>query len=326
MYSDQQYMATILKRIKQFNKIVIHRHINPDPDAIGSQVGLGELIQSSFPEKMVKYAGKGTQKLNFLHTFTSVEADDYEGALVIVTDTANIARIDGEYYHRGVELIKIDHHPQDDQYGTIQWINTSASSTSEMIAAFWQMYQDELTLSNRGAQLLYMGIVGDTGRFQYSNTTPNTLRLSASLLAMGFDHTRLLNQLYEMSPEVAQLNGYALSETVVSSEGVGYLVISQKDLEQLRLIDEDTNAIVSTPGVIQGIKCWGVFVEQPDGSYRCRLRSHGPVINRIAKEHDGGGHPLASGANAENLDEVMSIVEKFKHAVIQWELDCKRNP
>lgn len=317
--TEKQLMEQILEKIKQWDNIIIHRHVSPDPDAIGSQVGLGELIKASFPEKTVKYAGDGSESLNFLHTYEPITMSDYEDALVIVTDTANIARIDGEYYKEGADLIKIDHHPKDDSYGSIEWIRTSASSVSEMITDFWQTFKDELTLNNEGARLLYAGIVGDTGRFQYNNTTPQTMRIAADLLSFDFDHTVVLRKLYEMPPAVARLQGYTLEHTKVSPEGVGHLILSQEFLHSLGLEDEHTNAVVSTPGPISGVKCWGIFVEQPDGTYRCRLRSHGPIINTIAREHNGGGHPLASGANAENLEEVQEILNKFRKVAVEWD-------
>lgn len=236
-------MIAILEMIKEWDKIIIHRHMRPDPDAIGSQVGLGELIKTSFPNKTVKYAGSGVDSLNFLHTFDSVVEEDYEEALVIITDTANLPRIDGELYQKGAELIKIDHHPCHDHYGSIEWIDTEASSVSEMITAFWYEHQDELSLSNEGARLLYAGIVGDTGRFKYNNTTPTTMILTAELLKFDFDHSHLLNKLYELTPELAKLKGFALENTTVSDEGVGCLIISQKYLNSIGLKDEHTNAL-----------------------------------------------------------------------------------
>lgn len=317
--TDYTVLTTILNKIKDFDKIIIHRHINPDPDAIGSQVGLAEIISHNFPDKTVLTAGEGVEDLNFLSSFQGVPEEAYQGALVIVTDTANIARIDGqEFYDRGDYLIKIDHHPKDDTYGDIEWVDTHASSCSEMIGEFFLHFKDRLSLSDNAARLLYGGIVGDTGRFQYPATTPKTMRIAAELMEYDFDHSALLNQLYEMKTGVAKLMGYVLDNLQVD-QGVGFIVISQDLLNKLKIKDSQTNAIVGVPSSIQGVECWGIFVEQEEGYYRCRLRSKRPVINTVAKEHDGGGHPLASGANAKDLDEVNEIIQKLKQVTADYQ-------
>lgn len=315
MESKKQLLEAIFEKIKAYDKIIIHRHINPDPDAIGSQVGLAEIIRHNFPNKTVLTAGSGVEDLNFLAAYDGVDESEYDGALVIVTDTANIDRIDDKAnYDRGAEVIKIDHHPKDDSYGVLEWVDTDASSCSEMITEFFLTFKDELQMPDNGARLLYGGIVGDTGRFQYPATTPKTMRIAAELMTYDFDHSELLNQLYEMKPEVAQLQGYVL-ENVTVDQGVGSVIITQDLMNKLGIQDSDTSAIVGVPSAIAGVQCWGIFVEQTDNSFRCRLRSKGPIINGIAKEHGGGGHPLASGANAYSLDEIQTIISKFKEAV-----------
>lgn len=314
----EQLKINILNKIKEYETIIIHRHVNADPDAIGSQVGLAEIIRETYPDKCVLTAGEVVEDLSFLATSTKIEETEYNDALVIVTDTANIPRIDGkDQVFKGKELIKIDHHPLDDSYGDIEWVDSDASSCSEMITDFYVTFKDELKMSDNAARLLYGGIVGDTGRFQYPATTPKTMRLTAELMERNFNHSDLLNQLYEMTPAVASLTGYVL-ENLTVEDGVGSIIISQELMNKLGIDESSTRAVVTTPGSIQGVQCWGVFVEQKDKSFRCRLRSKGPIINTIAKEHDGGGHPLASGANAYNHEEIETIISKFKDAVKEF--------
>ena len=132
----QAIKQEILTEIKKWDTIIIHRHERPDPDALGSQVGLAEMLHASFPDKTVFTAGEDNESLDFLAVMEAPMDKDYDDALVIVTDTANKPRIDDK---RALELskrlIKIDHHPADDQYGDIQWVDPSASSCSEMIAS-----------------------------------------------------------------------------------------------------------------------------------------------------------------------------------------------
>ncbi|WP_372924828.1 DHH family phosphoesterase [Marinilactibacillus piezotolerans] len=316
---DMETKLEILNIIKEWDTIIIHRHERPDPDAIGSQCGLAELIKANFPEKSVFTAGSSTGNLSFLADMTPPDKEDYENALVIVTDTANVKRIDGKDYHLGKQWIKIDHHPLDDSYGEIEWVNTEASSCSEMIADLWITFPEELSMTTEAARLLYAGIVGDTNRFLYNGTSPYTMQITAELMKYSFSHTDLNNEMNVIKPPLAKLMGYVLDQFSVSEEGVGHIIIDQSTLKEMGIEDKDTNGVVSLPGSIEGVKTWGIFVQQTDGHYRCRLRSKGPVINQIAKEHDGGGHPLASGANAADKEEIEAILNKMKQAADSWE-------
>ena len=133
----------ILQSIKEYETIIIHRHVRPDPDAYGSQGGLAEILKASFPEKTIYTVGKEEETLHFLRRLDRITDDAYNGALVIVCDTANEARIDDSRYKLGDKLIKIDHHPNVDQYGDLLWVDTNASSTSEMIYEFYLHGKDK---------------------------------------------------------------------------------------------------------------------------------------------------------------------------------------
>ncbi|MDR1568529.1 MAG: bifunctional oligoribonuclease/PAP phosphatase NrnA [Streptococcaceae bacterium] len=307
----------ILAKIKSYHRIIIHRHMNPDPDAIGSQLGLKFLIQDNFPEKEVLASGGPVHDLDFLGEMDEVSVDKYSNALVIVCDTGNTPRISGKDYDCGAFLIKIDHHPDDDQYGDLRWVDTTSSSTCELLTLWAQ--EVGLTISKRAAQLLYAGIVSDTGRFLYPATTPRTLRLAADLMSVGFDWAALNRKLDSISVTIAKLSAYVFENLVVDQNGAAKVIITQEILKDYQLKDNQTSAIVSLPGKIEEIIAWGIFVEQEDGHYRCRLRSKGPVINEVAKRHDGGGHPLASGANAKDLAEVFTIYQEIQEITQKYE-------
>src|SRR5690606_18264626 len=125
--------SQIIDTIKQYETIIIHRHVRPDPDAYGSQLGLKYLLQHNFPEKRILAAGEHDFTLDFLDFPDQVEDADFNGALVIVTDTANTERVDDQRYENGEKIIKIDHHPNDDAYGDLLHVDTNASSASELI-------------------------------------------------------------------------------------------------------------------------------------------------------------------------------------------------
>ena len=311
----------ILATIKAFDRIIIHRHQRPDPDALGSQVGLAEILRASFPKKEIYQVGGPVEGLVYLALMQTIPDDLYKGALVIVTDTANAPRISDQRYDQGAKLIKIDHHPNDEPYGELVWVNTKASSCSEMIVSFWQMFQNELTMTQEAARLLYAGIVGDTGRFLYPATTATTLRLAAELLDYGFDAPKINRQLDQVSRSVARLSGYVYENIEIDEIGAGKVILSQELQQRFGVVDSETSAVVSLPGKIDEVMAWAIFVEQPEGYYRVRMRSKGPVINEIAKRHHGGGHPLASGANAKDLEEVAVIYQEIQAAIKEFQAE-----
>jgi len=252
----------ILEKIKEYDTIIIHRHMKPDPDALGSQVGLKALLKHHFPEKTIKAVGFDEPTLTWMAKMDSVEDSTYQGALVIVCDTANTARIDDKRYRQGDFLIKIDHHPNDDVYGGLSWVDTSSSSASEMITLFAQTTQ--LALSDRAAELLFAGIVGDTGRFLYPSTTARTLRLAASLREHNFDFAALTRKMDTMSYKIAKLQGYIYDHLEVDDNGAARVILSQEILKQFNVTDAETAAIVGAPGRIDSVNLWGIFVEQAD--------------------------------------------------------------
>jgi phosphoesterase RecJ-like protein len=306
--------SEILKEIKKYDRIIIHRHQRPDPDALGSQVGLAEILRETFPQKEIYQVGETVEGLRFLAEMETIDTQLYEGALVIVTDTANSPRISDERFKLGEKLIKIDHHPNDEPYGDLVWVNTKASSCSEMIAEWALMFPDEVSINARAARLLYAGIVGDTGRFLYPTTTPRTLEIAAILMSYPFDASALNREIEQMPMKVAKLSGYLYQHIQVDKNGAGKVILTHELLTEYGINDSETASIVSLPGVIDEVLAWAIFVQQPEGYYRVRLRSKGPIINELAKKHHGGGHPLASGASAKDLNEVAQIYDEIKEA------------
>lgn len=315
----------ILAQIKKYDTIIIHRHQRPDPDAYGSQVGLAEIIRASFPKKKVYQVGEMVSRFDWLVSQDEIEDSVYDNALVIVTDTANRPRVDDERYTKGKYLIKIDHHPNDDVYGDICWVNTQASSCSEIIYDFYAACQAELTLPASAARVLYAGIVGDTGRFMYDATTPHTLRVAAALVETGIDAAQLNRKLDSISEPLARLSAYVLENMVVTKHKAAYVILTREIMAKYNLSDGGTAPVVPLLGKLEEVVCWTVLVEQENHSYRLRIRSKGPVINELAKEYHGGGHPLASGAMLKDASAIETYVEKLDQiaasaAETEWKL------
>ncbi|HFH9199031.1 TPA: bifunctional oligoribonuclease/PAP phosphatase NrnA [Streptococcus agalactiae] len=300
----------ILDKIKEYDTIIIHRHMRPDPDALGSQIGLRDIIRHNFPKKKVLATGFDEPTLAWIAKMDQVTDQDYQGALVVVTDTANTPRIDDERYKKGDFLIKIDHHPNDEVYGDLSYVDTNASSASEIVTDF--ALSCDLLLSTSAARVLYNGIVGDTGRFLYPATTSKTLKIASKLREFDFDFSAMARQMDSFPFKIAKLQGFIFEQLKIDKNGAACVTLTQEDLKRFDVTDAETAAIVGVPGKIDIVESWAIFVEQSDGHYRVRLRSKSHIINKIAKRHNGGGHPLASGANSYSLEENQAIYQEIQ--------------
>jgi bifunctional oligoribonuclease and PAP phosphatase NrnA len=301
----------ILQAIEQYETIIVHRHVRPDPDAYGSQGGLTAILKESFPEKKIFAVGQEEPTLNFLRRLDVIEDEVYKGALVIVCDTANQERIDDHRYTLGDKLIKIDHHPNMEPYGDLLWVDTTASSCSEMIYDFYLKGKEVgLKMNDEAARLLFAGIVGDTGRFLFPSSTEKTFAYAGELIHYNFSRTELFDKMYELDPKIIKLQGYILQSFVLQPNGVASVMITKDLLKEYDARPAEASLLVGTLGDVKGIKAWVFFIEE-DKQIRVRLRSKGPVINEVARKFNGGGHPLASGATIYSWDEMEQVVHEL---------------
>ncbi len=308
----------IIEKIASYDTIILHRHVRPDADAYGSQLGLQAILQTSYPEKKVYAVGEHDLAFDYLGQPKELADEIYENALVICTDTANTERIDDQRYNTGKFLIKIDHHPNDDAYGDLLWINTAASSCSEMIYELFKEGQELAgwKMDAKGARLLFAGIVGDTGRFIYPSTTETTFNVVGELIQYDFDRTELFNSMYELDRSLLHLQGYIYQNFSIDENGAAFIKLPIDILEKFGVTASDTSALVGSLGDVKGIKAWVMFVEEKD-EIRVRLRSKAPVINNLAKQYRGGGHPMASGAKIFEWSEADEIISKLQTLCIE---------
>lgn len=166
-------------------------------------------------------------------------------------------------------------------------------------------------MPQQAASALYAGIIGDTGRFLYPATTPKTMLVAGALMAAGADAAAISQRENEITEPVARLSAYVYENLTINESGAAYIVLDNEALKKFGLTEAGTSAVVSLPGRIQNVLAWAIFVEQEDGHFRIRLRSKGPVINELAKHHDGGGHPLASGAKAADREEIKQVIQEL---------------
>ncbi|HAX72931.1 MAG TPA: bifunctional oligoribonuclease/PAP phosphatase NrnA [Firmicutes bacterium] len=297
----------IIKKIEEFNTIIIHRHVIPDGDAMGSQVGLSEIIKTTYPEKEVYIVGEELAYLGYVGKMDQIDDSKYEGALVIIVDTANAPRISDERYNLGAYKIKIDHHPNHDHYADLEWVDTTYPACCEMIAEF--LISNNLKCSEKGAFAIFNGMVSDTGRFLYRGVSERTFRHVAELLAYEFDMSALYASMYAQSKELTRFKGYVLLNFKETENGVGYVKFDDALLKELQITEVEASANVNTLANIVGIKIWAFFVENIESKdVRVNLRSAGAPVNSIAIKYGGGGHLQAAGARAKDFATVDQII------------------
>lgn len=314
----------IYKKINDYDTIIIHRHQRPDPDAIGSQIGLSSILKKNFPNKQIYVVGKKIDGLSWIGDPDKVDENKFQNALIFVLDTANKPRIDDNRWQKGSYIIKIDHHPEDDVFGDLSLVNVKASSTSEILVDFCRKFR--LKFTYQAVKSFYAGIVGDTGRFLYSNTTSHTMEDVSFLMSTreDLDFTKINRCECEINLSLARLVSYVYENLVITKYGLGYIILKKDILNKFDLENCGTSSIVPLPGNLKEINSWIIFEENTDGSYRVRLRSKKVFINDIAKKHRGGGHPLASGAKAKNETEINQIISEVNDLLKEEKLYDKK--
>lgn len=299
----------ILEKINSYEKIAIHRHISPDPDALGSTIGFKKLIEDNIGGKDVRVVGYQEKNLEWLGTMDLAEEEFYQGALVIVMDTATSARIDNKNFSKGTSLIKIDHHPSEENYGNINFVDTTAASVCEMITHLVIGYG--WTISIEVATLLYAGVVSDTGRFLYDTVTPKTFDAAKYLLGLGIDVNELNRNLYKKPLNVIKAQAYVFNNFEVTEHGVAYFKMSKETQKEFGLTTGTRSLLVDTLANIEGVLVRVCFFEQDKDQIRANIRSEGPIINQIVERYNGGGHPKASGAMLERWEITDDLITEL---------------
>lgn len=309
----------IYKEIKKYNNIIIARHIGPDPDALGSQFALKELIKNKFPNKNVYAIGNSPAKFRFfgnLDKIDELEIDD--NFLLIVLDTPDIKRIDGiDDIKKYNNIIKIDHHPVIDNYEKISLIDESSSSTCQLILEL--IFKNFLKLDTSIAEKIYMGIASDTGRFMHDYTTKKTFKLVTKLLyKTNIDFTSLYSSLYIRPISEVRFQGFIFENIELTDNGVGYIKITDDILKEYGVDTASAGNIISELNFINEIKVWIFLTEdKKNNQIRANIRSRGPVINEVASKYGGGGHKYASGARLSDWDKADLLINDLDEKCIE---------
>ena len=299
----------IKELIEKYDRIIIHRHSNPDGDAIGSQAGLKHIIKTNYPEKEVYAVGDASKRYGFIEDCAtdSIPDEYYNGALAFVLDTSAISLISDERYKTADAIVKMDHHIFTEKYADLELIDTSFESCCGLIGMF--AMEAGLKLNPTAAKALYTGMITDSGRFRYDSTSAQTFRVASFLMEQKFNTNDIYSNLYADELHFVQLRAKFVLKITLTDAPVSYIYTT---LDEANSYGADTFTIsrgmVNTMGDIKGIDIWVNFTETENGVL-CELRSSKYNINPVAVKYGGGGHQKASGATVKDRAEAMAMLE-----------------
>ena len=298
----------LLSEIKAHDRIIIHRHGNPDGDALGSQIGLKHILKDNFPKKEIYVVGDPAKRFAFMKdsTMDTIPDEAYYGALAIILDTSSQSMISDARYTMAEKTIRIDHHIFCEKIADIEITSTAYESCCGMITEFVTEYG--LKLSKTAAKLLYTGMITDSGRFRYDSTSSNTFRLASILMKEKFETADIYSNLYADDYAFMRLRAQYVLKIQFTGHRVAYIYT---DKEEAKSYGFDTftlsRGMVNTMGEIRGIDIWVNFTET-DSGVLTEIRSNKFNINPVAVKYGGGGHAKASGATLKNREEAMAML------------------
>ena len=304
----------ILKKIKEYGTIIIHRHSRPDGDAMGSQIGLKEAIISTYPYKKVYCVGDVNEKFRFIGEMDEIDDTTYQNALVFALDSSDTSMLNDDRYKLGRYLIKIDHHISKEDYGDMNIVETGEVSCASLVSKI--IFSNNMKLSDVGAKALFTGIVTDSGRFRYDNVSSDTFLIASKLLKYNFEMSDIYNRLYTEDLKIVKLRAMLTQKFSVTSKGVAYLKNTMQDIKDYDVdIFTISRGMVNVMSGIKGIDIWVNFTEDENNKVIVEIRSNKYNINPIATKYGGGGHKLASGATVDNFDVAMNLLEDLNNLV-----------
>lgn len=301
--------------IKKYDVIIIHRHSNPDGDAMGSQIGLKRVLQVNFPDKKIHAVGDDARRFSFMDGSKMDTVDDaaYKGALAIVLDTSAKSLISDERYALAKTVLRIDHHIFIEDIADIDIDDTSFESCCGLVA--YLVREWGLEVDSYAAKALFTGMVTDSGRFYYDSVTPRTFELASFLLSKGFNPGEIYANLYADTYENVKKRAQFVLSIQFTKNNVAY---SYSDKARVKALGMEAQAVsrgyVNTMGDLKGVDAWVNFTECEQGVL-CEIRSKNLNINQIAVAHGGGGHLKASGATLKDKQEALQVLDELDDLV-----------
>ncbi|MDE7161842.1 MAG: bifunctional oligoribonuclease/PAP phosphatase NrnA [Anaeroplasmataceae bacterium] len=301
----------LFQMIESHDTIILHRHSRPDLDALGSQRGLALVLKTAYPKKKIFMVGDMSSRYAFLGQMDEIEDAAYAGALAIITDVAVSNMVSDDRYRLAKDVFVIDHHKNACDITENVIADPTKIAVCELITEI--LLARNLMIPKDAATALFGGIVTDSGRFQYGETTGDTLFTAGKLLNLGADKEFIYRNLYTESLKDRQIKNWFGTQFQTTAEGVGYLKNKEDVFERFN-IDFFTvsRGMVSVMAGITEIPIWCNFtLDIANHAIVGEFRSRELSIVSIAKKYGGGGHDLACGATLASWDEVDLVIEDF---------------
>ncbi len=298
----------VYKLIKEFDNIVIARHIGVDPDALAASCALKNSILLTFPNKNVKVVGSSSSRFNYFGKMDKYD-NVLDSSLLIVVDTPDTRRIDGALeLTKYKKIIKLDHHPLIEKYADIEYVDATASSAAQIILEL--INETPLLMDKDIAEKIFWGIVSDTNRFMFNNSTSKTFFLVGELLKKyDLDINKLYEPLYLRPMSEIRLEGYVACNLTITENRVAYIKITDDLLQRFKTDAAAPGNMISNFNYIDEVLVW-IFITEDvkNENVRISIRSRGPIINLVAEKYNGGGHKFASGARLKNIDDADPLI------------------
>ncbi len=310
--------AKVYRQIKKYKKIVIARHVGPDPDCLASSFALKESILETFPNKKVYTVGTPVATFKYLGIIDKLTDDMYNDSLLIVLDTPDRRRVDAVEVEKFKYTIKIDHHPFVEAFCNYEIIDDEASSTAQLISDL--IFKTPLKMNKEIAEKIFAGIVADTNRFLFDYTSPKTFEVVAKLIKKtNLNFKEIYNNLYMRPLKEKKFQGYIINNITITENGLGYIKITDDILKEYGVDLATAGNLINEFNFINELLVWVIFSEDKNNLViKCSIRSRGPIINEIASHYQGGGHIYASGARFKSFDEINPLIEELEEACINF--------
>jgi bifunctional oligoribonuclease and PAP phosphatase NrnA len=313
---ERETCNIICSLIAEYDTIVIHRHLTPDGDAMGSQLGLRYIIEENWKNKKVWMVGDAFDRLSFMYDGRMDDIDDsvYSGALAIVLDSSSDYLISDTRYTKAAKTLRIDHHLFIRKICDEEVVLTDYESCAGIIAD-WALSAG-LRLTTDAARALYTGMVTDSVRFMTEKVSPLTMKTAAELISYPFDRTELFASLYAEDFSALRRKAYFLERVeFLEEDGVAYNYSDKKDIEKMHSNAHSVaRGLVNTMANIKGADAWVAFAED-EGKILVELRSRRCDVYPVALKWGGGGHAKASGCTVESRKEAFELLDDVKKEV-----------
>jgi phosphoesterase RecJ-like protein len=313
-------LAAVAEAIRAHDRFLLVTHENPDGDALGSILGMKLGLDSLGKDSVMFLPGQTSPPGEY--AFLPLDAllrelpADAADRVLLALDCANAQRMGAaaELVDRVPLSIDVDHHHDNTRFGTLSHVVADASSTGEIVRDL--LRELDVPLTPAIAEALYVALVTDTGRFQYTNTTPKALRLAAELVEAGVDVQRVFRGIYE-SVEFAKLKLLARALERAQVYDGGRLVVSyllRSDFHELGVGEEYAEGIIDYLRSVEGAELAATIrepPEPPDAQRRVSLRASSDEIDvsAIARQRGGGGHRQAAGfSSPESIEEIVEFI------------------